>query len=127
KNDLDEMHQTVPRAGGTAGAAIDDEQQIIAGPGADRRGQFTRPQLGYHFAELGAQLLGAHPTDISPDGSRCRLRELLGDGGKTRALAHLLGEPFGEPPRVIVLLWIIDGEKNLGDAALRLIGGFLGA
>ena len=32
-----------------------------------------------------------------------------------------------EPPHFILLLWIIDSEKDFGHPALRLIDGFLGA
>src|SRR5260370_35358341 len=125
KDDLHEVHQAVLRTGGTARAAIEDEHQIRARPSADRPRQFTRPPLGYPFAEFGAQLLGTHPADVATDSSRRGLRELLRHRGEPGTLPHLLGEPLGEPPYFVLLLRVVYSEKDFGDAPLRFVRGFL--
>src|SRR5438045_8921229 len=96
-----------------------------ARPMVDRRRQFLRTQLGYGLADFGAQLLGTYPADVAADSSRRGLRELLSHRGEPRALLHLLGEPLGEPPHFILLLGVVDSEKDLGYAALRFVRGFL--
>src|SRR5438045_8949447 len=94
-----------------------------ARPMVDRRRQFLRTQLGYCFAEFGAQLLGTYPADVAADSSRRGLRELLSHRGEPRALLHLLGEPLGEPPHFILLLGVVDRETDLGYVAMGLRRG----
>ena len=50
---------------------------------------------------------------------------MLRHRGEPGTLPHLLGEPLGEPPHFVLLLRVVDGEKDLGDAALRFVRGFL--